>query len=209
MSAPYYEGSAYQYSTYVPHDVNGLIAKTGGDAEFINWLDQFFGAGNQSLRREGLYTHVNEPDILAAFLYIHAGNPAKTQEKLREIMTKEYRTGRAGLPGNDDAGTMSSWFVWNAVGLYPNAGQDFYYIGSPIFTRSTIDLTNNRKFTIEAANNSAANKYVQSAMLNGKPLKRSWLKHSEIAGGGKLILLMSDKASNWGNIPRPPSASAR
>jgi len=209
MSSPYYEGSSYQYSTYVPHDVNGLIEKVGGDTEFIKWLDEFFGMGNQNLRREGLYTHVNEPDILAAFLYIYAGSPAKTQDRVREIMRREYRTGRAGLPGNDDAGTMSSWFVWNAIGLYPNAGQDFYYIGSPIFTRSTIDLGNNRKFTIEAFNSSEANKFIQSATLNGKQIERAWLRHSEVANGGKLVLQMSDKPSNWGNANRPPSMSSK
>lgn len=209
MSAPYYEGSAYQYSTYIPHDVDGLIERVGGVAEFIKWLDDFFGAGNEILRREGLYTHVNEPDILAAFLYIHAGRADKTQSLLREIMRREYRTGRAGLPGNDDAGTMSSWFVWNAVGLYPNAGQAFYYIGSPIFTRSTIDLGAGRKFTIEAVKASEASKYVQSAMLDGKPIDRSWLKHSEISNGGKLVLQMSDKPTNWASTQRPPAASSK
>ncbi|MBA3691883.1 MAG: glycoside hydrolase family 92 protein [Acidobacteria bacterium] len=209
MSSPYYEGSSYQYSTYVPHDVNGLIEKVGGDKAFVNWLDDFFGEGNQTLRREGLYTHVNEPDILAAFLYIHAGSPAKTQDKVRDIMRREYRTGRAGLPGNDDAGTMSSWFVWNAIGLYPNAGQDFYYIGSPIFTSSTIDLGNNRKFTIEAVNSSEVNKFIQSATLDGKPIERAWLRHSEIANGGKLVLQMSEKWSKWGNANRPPSMSSK
>ena len=206
MSAPFYEGSSYQYSTYIPQDVKGLIEKTGGDGAFVNWLDQFFGAADDpTLKKEGLYTHVNEPDILAAFLYIHAGRADKTQEKSREIMRREYRAGRAGLPGNDDAGTMSSWFVWNAIGIYPNAGQDFYYIGSPIFTRSTIDLGNGKIFIIESPNSSTANKYVQSATLDGKPLMRAWLKHSEIANGGKLVLQMSEKASDWGKANRPPS----
>ncbi len=209
MSAPYYEGSAYQYSTYVPHDVNALLKQTGGDEKFVTWLDNFFSEGTSTLKKEGLYTHVNEPDLLAAFLYIHAGRADKTQERVREIMQKEYRTGRAGLPGNDDAGTMSSWFVWNAIGIYPNAGQDFYYIVSPIFTRSTIDLGNNRKFIIEAVNTSTVNKYIQSATLDGKSLERAWLKHSEIAAGGKLIFRMSDKFSNWGNAVRPPSISSK
>jgi predicted alpha-1,2-mannosidase len=207
MSAPYYEGSAYQYSTYVPHDAAGLIAKVGGDEAFVNWLDVFFSEGNQALRGEGLYTHVNEPDILAAFLYIHAGRPDKSEERSREIMQREYHTGRAGLPGNDDAGTMSSWYVWNAIGIYPNAGQDFYYIGSPIFTRSIIHLERGRSFTIEAANASATNKYIQSATINGKTLARAWLTHVEISRGGILRLEMSDKPSSWGKSSRPPSTS--
>ena len=205
MSAPYYEGSAYQYSTYIPHDAAGLIAKIGGDEAFVNWLDVFFGEGDQTLRREGLYTHVNEPDILAAFLYIHAGRADKTQGTVREIMHREYHTGRAGLPGNDDSGTMSSWYVWNAIGIYPNAGQDFYYIGSPIFSRSIIDLGNGRSFTIEAPDTSATNKYIQSATLDGKPLARAWITHTEISRGGVLRLQMSDKPSLWGKLNRPSS----
>ncbi|HWS99854.1 MAG TPA: GH92 family glycosyl hydrolase [Pyrinomonadaceae bacterium] len=209
MSAPYYEGSGYQYSTYVPHDAQGLINKVGGDAAFVKWLDIFFGQEKspEQLRPEGLYTHGNEPDILASFLYIHAGRADRTQEQVRRLMQREYRTGRAGLPGNDDAGTMSSWYVWNAVGLYPNAGQNFYYVGSPVFTRATIDLGAGRAFTVEAPDASAANKYVQSATLNGRRLDRAWLTHAEIAGGGRLSLRMGDRPSSWGSDNRPPSLS--
>lgn len=210
MSAPYYEGSAYQYSTYVPHDPQGLINRIGGDAEFVHWLDVFFGdaRSGEPLRPEGLYTQGNEPDILAAFLYIHAGRADRTQEVVRRIMGREYRRGRAGLPGNDDGGTMSSWYVWNAIGLYPNAGQDFYYIGSPIFTRAHVDLGDGRTFTIEARGASAANKYVQFATLNGRPLERAWLTHREISSGSRLVLQMSDRPSRWGSVNRPPSMSA-
>jgi predicted alpha-1,2-mannosidase len=209
MSAPYYEGSGYQYSTYVPHDAQGLINKVGGDEAFVRWLDIFFGQEKSpaQLRPEGLYTHGNEPDILASFLYTHAGRADKTQEQVRRLMQREYRTGRAGLPGNDDAGTMSSWYVWNAVGLYPNAGQNFYYVGSPVFTRATIDLGAGRTFTVEAPDSSAANKYVQSATLNGQRLDRAWLTHAEISNGGRLLLRMGDKPSSWGSDNRPPSSS--
>ncbi len=122
-------------------------------------------------------------------------------------MRKEYGTNRKGLPGNDDAGTMSSWYVWNAIGLYPNAGQDFYYIGSPVFTRSVIELEGNRAFTIEAPNTTAKNIYVQAATLEGKPLERLWLTHAEISRGGVLVLQMSNKPSSWANAKRPPSMS--
>lgn len=210
MGAPYYEGTGYQYSTYVPHDAQGLINQLGGDEAFVRWLDVFFGdaKSDELLRPEGLYTHVNEPDLLAAFLYVHAGRADRTQEIVRRLMQKEYRTGRAGLPGNDDSGAMSSWYVWNAVGLYPNAGQDFYYIGSPIFNRAEINLSNNRTFTIEAPNASATNKYVQAITLNGKSLDRVWLTHKEISSGGKLVLQMSGRPSTWGSANRPPSMSA-
>jgi predicted alpha-1,2-mannosidase len=209
MSAPYYEGSGYQYSTYVPHDAQGLINRVGGDEAFVHWLDLFFGdaQGTEALRPEGLYTHVNEPDLLAAYLYIHAGRADKTEAQVRRLMAREYRTGRAGLPGNDDSGTMSSWYVWNAIGLYPNAGQAFYYIGSPIFTRATIDLGGRRTFTISAPAASAANKYVQAARLNGRVLTRAYLTHAEIAAGGELRLDMSASPNGWGRANRPPSLS--
>ncbi|HYE15639.1 MAG TPA: GH92 family glycosyl hydrolase [Pyrinomonadaceae bacterium] len=212
MSAPYYEGSAYQYSTYVPHDARGLIERVGGDEEFTRWLDAFFGeggAGGEALRPEGLYTQGNEPDLLAPFLYTHAGRPDKAQARVRQIMRREYRVGRAGLPGNDDAGTMSSWYVWNAAGLYPNAGQAFYYIGSPVFTRAVVTLGAGRAFEIEAPAASASNIYIQSARLNGKALERAWLTHAEVSRGGRLVLRMGDRPSAWGRASRPPSIPAR
>ncbi len=209
--APFYEGSGYIYGTYVPHDAQGLINKLGGDERFVAWLDAFFD--NPPTRepgfRQGLYNHNNEPNFLAPFLYIHAGRPERTQERVRRILAAEYTTGRAGLPGNDDSGAMSSWYVWAAVGLYPNAGQPFYYICSPLFERSTIDLGSGRAFVIEAQNVSASNLYVQSATLDGRTLERAWLKHEEVAKGGRLVLQMGPKPSAWGGGERPPSVSGQ
>jgi predicted alpha-1,2-mannosidase len=205
--APFYEGSGYIYGTYVPHDVQGLIKKLGGDDAFVTWLDTFFT--NPPTRDpafdKGLYNHNNEPDFLAAFLYIHAGHPERTAQRVRHILATEYTTGRGGLPGNDDSGAMSSWYVWVAMGLYPNAGQPFYYIGSPLFQRATINLGGGRSFVIEAPETSASNLYVQSATLNGRALDRAWLKHEEIASSGKLVLRMGATASTWGRDNRPPS----
>ena len=207
--APFYEGSGYIYGTYVPHDAQGLINKLGGDEPFIVWLDAFFA--NPPTRdpafNNGLYNHNNEPDFLAAFLYIHANRPERTQERVRRILATEYMTGRGGLPGNDDSGAMSSWYVWGAIGLYPNAGQPFYYICSPLFQRSTINLGGGRTFIIEAQDTSATNLYVQSATLDGRALNRAWLKHEEIARGGRLALSMGAKPSTWGRGARPPSMS--
>lgn len=195
--APFYEGSSRQYSTFVPHDVEGLIRRVGGRAAFVGWLDSFFD--------DGAYDHGNEPDILAPWLYIHAGRPDRTAERVRTIMAKEYRDGRSGLPGNDDAGTLSSWYVWAAVGLFPNAGQPFYYIGSPVFTRSLIHLEHGRTFTIEAPNTSAANLYVQGAELNERKINRAWLTHDEVSRGGKLVLQMGARPSSWAtDAPAPP-----
>lgn len=189
--APFYEGNGWRYATYVPHDVRKLINLLGGEDAFVEWLDAFFD--------EGIYSQGNEPDILAPYLYIHAGRPDRTAERVRHLLATEYGKGRDGLPGNDDAGAMSSWYVWGAIGLYPNAGQPYYYIGSPLFERIQIRLDGGALFVIEAPEGSSANKYVQSAVLNDRPLKRAWLLHSEIAAGGRLVLRMGAQPSTWGN----------
>jgi predicted alpha-1,2-mannosidase len=193
---PFYEGSSRQYSTFVPHDVVGLINRLGGKAQFVTWLDRFFD--------QGAYNHGNEPDILAPWLYIHAGRPDRTEERVRAIMAKDYNSGRAGLPGNDDAGTLSSWYVWAAIGLFPNAGQPFYYIGAPVFSRSKIYLEDGRSFVIEAPGTSPTNLYVQSAELNGKSLNRAWLSHEEIASGGRVVLHMGPRPTGWATTAPPP-----
>jgi putative alpha-1,2-mannosidase len=179
-----------------------------GTYSFVAWLDAFFGESKgEGLRPEGLYTHNDEPDLLAPYLYTRAGRADKTQARARQLMGGEYRTGRAGLPGNDDSGTMSSRYVWNAVGLYPNAGRDFYYVGSPLFTRARINLGAGRVFTIEARGASHENVYVQSAKLDGRTLARAWLTHSEVSRGGTLILNMGPRSPPWGSASRPPSLS--
>lgn len=190
--------------------MQGLINRLGSDEHFTAWLDKFFD--NPPTRdpafNNGLYNHNNEPDFLAAFLYMHAGRPDRTQERVRRILNTEYTTGRGGLPGNDDSGAMSSWYVWGAIGLYPNAGQPFYYVSSPLFQRSTIELGGGRTFIIEAPETSDGNAYIQSATLHGRPLDRAWLKHEEIAQGGRLVLRLGPKPSQWGRENRPPSVSS-
>lgn len=199
--APFYEGSSRQYSTFVPHDVAGLIARLGGKAAFVTWLDGLFD--------DGAYNHGNEPDILAPWLYIHAGRPDRTAERVRAIMARDYGSGRKGLPGNDDAGTLSSWYVWAAMGLFPNAGQPFYYIGSPVFSRTSIHLEHGKTFVIESLSASSANLYVESAELNGNPIDRAWLTHDEVARGGRLVLHMGPRPGLWGSDAPPPPQLVR
>jgi predicted alpha-1,2-mannosidase len=194
---PFYEGSAIQYSTFVPHDMPGLIRRLGGDAAFTAWLDELFARKH--------YDPTNEQDLLAPYLYIHAGRPDRTAERVRSLLESAYQDGRGGLPGNDDSGTMSSWYVWGAIGLFPNAGQPYYYIGSPIFQRVAIDLGQGRQFVIEAPATSAANRFVRSASLNGNPLNRAWLRHSEIVNGGRLVLDLGPSPTDWARDERPPS----
>ncbi|HZZ96687.1 MAG TPA: GH92 family glycosyl hydrolase [Jatrophihabitantaceae bacterium] len=202
----YYEGSGYQYSTFVPHDVQGLINRLGGDVGFVAWLDRFFAhAGGP--RDNGYYQHYNEPDHLAAYLYIHAGRPDRTADQVRDLLATQYGVSPLGLPGNDDSGAMSAWYVWGAMGLFPNAGQPYYYIGSPIFTQIRIRLEHGRSFVIKAPATSPKNRYVQSASLNGRPLHRAWLHHEEIVRGGQLFLRMGARPSKWARSSRPPSVS--
>ncbi len=193
--APFYEGSSRQYSTYVPHDVKGLIGVLGGKAAFTDWLDELF----RSKGLDGGYEHGNEPDFLAAYMYIHAGRPDRTADRVRTIMNDLYHPTRIGLPGNDDAGALSSWYVWSAIGLYPNAGQPFYYIGSPLFKRSRVALETGRSFEVRAPDTSAARRYVVAARLNGKPIDRAWITHRELVAGGVLELDMADRPAVWAN----------
>jgi predicted alpha-1,2-mannosidase len=195
----FYEGSPWQYSTYVPHDVQGLINRLGGDEDFVLWLDEFFDKGH--------YTQGNEPDILAPYLYIHSGRPDRTADRVRQILATRYKSTPAGSPGDDDAGTMSAWYVWGAIGLYPNAGQDYYYIGSPIFTYIELSLGGKSHLVIDAPEASETNCYVQSAKLNGKTLSRAWIYHSEIIRGGLLEFVMGPNPSQWGKEHRPPSVT--
>jgi predicted alpha-1,2-mannosidase len=193
--APFYEGSSAQYSTYAPHDVAGLIAKLGGAEAFVAWLDRLFDSDG--------YDQGNEPDFLAPYLYIHAGRPDRAAERVRHILKTDYKPTHAGLPGNDDAGAMSSWYVWSATGLFPNAGQPFYYIGSPLFERSTFSLEGGKRFTV-AAKGAGEAIYVTGARLNGKPIDRAWITHEELAAGGLLELTMAKAPAAWASRFAPP-----
>jgi putative alpha-1,2-mannosidase len=147
----------------------------------------------------------NEPGFLTPYLYNWAGRPDKTAAHVRAIIAASYHEGPKGLPGNDDSGAMSSWFAFGQMGIFPNAGQDLYLIGSPAYPETKLHLADGKTFTIEARGVSAENIYVASATLNGKPLNRAWLRHGEIAAGGRLVLRMSAKPGNWAQQDLPPA----
>jgi predicted alpha-1,2-mannosidase len=194
----FYEGNSWTYSFFMPQDVAGLIEKAGGPQRFVERLDAFFSVA-------GRYDVGNEPGFLAPYLYVWAGRPDKTAEHVREIVAKNFHAGRKGLPGNDDSGAMSSWFAFGQMGIFPNAGQDVYLIGSPAFAETKLHLAEGKDFTIEAKNVLSENKYVVAAKLNGKPLERAWLRHAEIAAGGRLELTMGSKVGHWAERDLPPS----
>jgi putative alpha-1,2-mannosidase len=147
----------------------------------------------------------NEPGFLTPYLYNWAGRPDKTAEHVRAIIAASYRTGPNGLPGNDDSGAMSSWFAFGQIGIFPNAGQDVYLIGSPAYPHIALHLAAGKDFIIEARNLSPQNIFVIAATLNGKPINRAWLRHSEIAAGGRLVLTMDKTPGHWAERDLPPS----
>ena len=205
---PFYEGSAWHYAFSMQHDVAGLIARHGGEDALFAFLERYFDEKLPGAKRAGYHDQGNEPVFLNPWLYTYLGRPDKNVDRVRAIMERDYGTGRAGLPGNDDAGAMSSWYAFASLGFFPVAGQDVYLLASPVFTRSTLRLAGGKQFVIQANNLTAENRYVQSANLNGKPWEKAWFQHQDIINGAVLVLEMGPKPSTWGTkAPHPPSAS--
>jgi len=196
----FYEGNSWTYSTFVPQDVAGLIAKSGGKDIFVNRLDSFFDV-------PGRYDVGNEPGFLAPYLYIWAGRQDKTAERVREIIAQDFHTGRKGIPGNDDSGAMGSWLAFGMIGIFPNAGQNVYLIGSPSIPETVFHLENGRSFAVEAKNVSKENRYVVAAEWNGQPYDKAWFRHEDLLQGGRLVLTMGSKPNHWPSGPPPPSLS--
>ena len=204
---PFIEGNAMHYNWSVFQDIQGLIDLYGSDEEFCKHLDAVFdmpGIADLGFYDDvynemvemivaglGQYEHGNQPIHHMPYLYDYAGQPWKTQFHVRQIMDKVYNPGPKGYPGDEDQGSMSSWYVMSALGLYPvTPGSSQYAIGSPLFRKATISLENGNTFTIVAENNNEANVYIQSATLNGEPFERSWIDHSELMAGGELHFVM-------------------
>jgi putative alpha-1,2-mannosidase len=147
------------------------------------------------------------------YLYNYAGQPWMTQNKVRQMLELWYDTTPFGLSGDEDGGSMSSWYVLSSIGLYPQCpGRPIFDIGSPIFEEVLISVDNGKEFIIEAKNVSAQNKYIQSATLNGKSHNKPWIEHSDILQGGRLVVQMGSRPTkNWGSAPdvRPPSMTAQ
>lgn len=198
----FYEGNSWTYSTFVPQDVEGLIRASGGAERFVERMDAFFDLS-------GRYDVGNEPGFLAPYLYLWAGRPDHTQSRVRSILAQSYHSGPRGLPGNDDSGAMSSWYVFGKLGFYPNAAQDVYLIGSPAFRQATIHLPNGHTFVIETEGNSPSTPYIANATWNGRPYARTWFTHEQLMQGGTLQLTMSSTPAHWGAAEPPPSMTPR
>lgn len=199
----YCEGTAWQWSWFVLHDIPGLIELNGGKEQFTARLDSLFTASSElegdivSADITGLigqYAHGNEPSHHITHLYNYAGQPWKTQELVDRIFSEQYRVEPDGLSGNEDCGQMSAWLVLNALGFYQVCpGEPVYSIGRPLFPSAKINLPGGKTFTVTVNNFSKENKYIKSATINGRKLDTLFFNHSDIAGGGELILDMTSE----------------
>ncbi len=200
----YCEGNAWQWLWHVMQDTQGLINLMGGDAALEARLDEFLTAqgGRHSSELFGQYWHGNEPDQHAIYAYNYVGAPAKAAKQLRLVLEHEYRNDTWGISGNEDAGQMSAWYIFSAMGFYPYLhAVPEYAIGSPIFDEVKLNLPNGKTCVIRAKNNSALNIYVQSMKINGKAWDNTWLLHDAIVNGGTIEFVMGPEPSAWGTSP--------
>lgn len=218
--AYYGENNAWVYRWDVQHNVADLITLMGGKQNFIGNLEEMFNTPLGKSKFEfyrvlpdhtgnvGQFSMANEPSLHIPYLYNYAGQPWKTQKRIRRLLEEWFRNDLMGVPGDEDGGGMSAFVAFSQMGFYPvTPGSPTYNIGSPVFSNVKIDLGNGKIFEIRAENCSAENKYIQKAKLNGKELNQPWFNHSDIATGGVLELVMGNKANHeWGVGVPPPSA---
>lgn len=220
----YDENNAYTYQWHVQQDIQGLIGLMGGREEFTKTLDQLFreplGRSRYSFWAKfpdatgnvGQYSMGNEPSFHIPYLYNYAGEPWKTQKRIRFLLDVWFKDNIFGIPGDEDGGGMSAFVVFSSMGFYPaTPGLPIYTIGSPVFEEIKIQLESGKIFTMLAKNCSVVNKYIQSAKLNGKPITRTYFTHEELMDGATLELQMGDKPNKtWGSAPEdaPPSEIA-
>ncbi len=188
----FYEGTSWVYSYNTPHDMGKLIELMGGKEKYIERL--------QFAMENDLIDMGNEPSFLIPFSFIYAGRPDLTTFWVKQNRKKYTAT---SFPGDEDSGGMGSWYVFASLGIFPVAGQDLYLISGPSSPSISLTQENGKKLVVESKNLSKENIYIQSATLNGKPLNRAWLRHSEIASGAKLKFKMGPKPSDWGTQDLP------
>lgn len=193
------EGNSWQYTWFVPHDVEGLIALMGGKEMFVKKLDSLFTVSSNVGKDAppdvsgliGQYAHGNEPSHHIPYLYAFAGKPYKTAERVREIMRTFYNHSSAGLCGNEDCGQLSAWYVFSALGFYPvNPSNGVYVFGSPLVKRAMLKLPNGKRLDVRVTNNTEENLYIDSVLRNGVPYTNSFITHSDLMQGGTLEFVM-------------------
>lgn len=199
----YCEGTAWQWTWFVPHDVKGLVNLMGGEDAFVQKLDSLFTV-DSSLEGEttssdisgliGQYAHGNEPSHHVIHLYNYVNRPWRTQELVDSVYRSQYANSIDGLSGNEDCGQMSAWYVLNSMGFYQVCpGKPVYSIGRPAFDKAVVNLPSGKKFSIVVKNNTKKNKYIESIMLNGKVLDTPFFNHQDIVSGGTIEIKMTNK----------------
>ncbi len=189
----FYEASSWGYSFFAPHQIDRLVELMGGRETFVRRLE--YGMN------KGLIDFGNEPAFLAAQLFHYAGRPDLSADWARKITGTRYTL--KGYPGDDDSGAMSSYCIWVQLGLFPNAGQDLYYLNGPLVAHAAVQRPEDGLLEIVR---SGAGNYIASATLNGQPLTRSWLRHAELKGTAKLSFVMSQTPTDWGRSTPPPKS---
>ena len=197
------EGNAWNYGLYVPQNIDKMISMMGGKEHFTRHLDSLFTmvidekyiANHEDITRDGIignYVHGNEPGHHIPYLYNWTGHPEKTQERVRMILNTMYAPTVDGLCGNDDAGQMSAWYIFSALGFYPvTPGSPYYALGSPLVKEAKLQLYNGEVLKIIAKNQSDENVYVKKVIVNGKKVKGFLLSHQDLMNGGEIIFEMS------------------
>jgi predicted alpha-1,2-mannosidase len=186
------EGTPRQYSFYVPQDVPGLAKLMGGTEQFENALDSLF--------ENKEYWHGNEPGHQIPFMYNFTASPWKTQKLVHGILKEEYSDGPGGLGGNDDAGQMSAWYIFSAIGFYPvNPVSGEYQLCSPLFDKTILHLTGNKSLIIICRRTGLNAVYINKIMLNGKLFDKNFITYSQIMEGGKLEIWLQEKPGLWGS----------
>jgi len=195
------EGNSFQYSLFVPHDVEGLKELVGGEKAFEHWLDKLFETEIDHELEEGTdvtglignYAHGNEPSHHLAYMYNYTNSPWKTQERTHQILNELYLDTPGGICGNEDCGQMSAWYVLSAMGFYSMCpGMDSYTITSPLFDKITLNLPNNKRFVISTRKTAEDARYIQSMQLNGTNYTANHLKHADILKGGTIEFKLSN-----------------
>jgi predicted alpha-1,2-mannosidase len=201
------ENNAWTYTWFVPHDIDNLINLMGGKQKFTARLDQLFEESLNGYAKwatitdqpdasgiVGQFVMGNEPSFGTPYLYMYAGQPWKTQKRVRQLMDAWFRNDVMGICGDEDGGGLSSWYVFSAMGFYPETpGKPEYVIGSPLFEEVTIDLGKGKTLVIKAKGSSNQNKYVGGVKVNGKTVTDYRFSHQDIVGGGTIELEMAPR----------------
>jgi predicted alpha-1,2-mannosidase len=213
------ESNAWQTTFAIQHDPKGYIEMFGGRAAFIEKLDQLFDQSSDLPADAppdisgmvGQYAHGNEPCHHMPYLYMYAGAPYKTQQRVRSLLETMYNNQPDGMQGNEDCGQMSAWYVMSTLGFYsvdPVSGN--YVMGTPLFDQAIVDVGGGKRLVIEARRTAATDQYVHSVTVNGKPYEKAWFKHVDLVRGGTITFHLGPEPSVFGSSPdaSPPSLTA-